>query len=294
MSVGPVPADLDLSVVLPARNAAGDLPAMLGSLAEQEYDGTWEVVVVDNGSTDGTADVARTFAGALPDLRVLDAGAARGKSAALNLVLDQLRGRSLLLVDADDVLAPGYVSAMVEALERYELVGARIDVDALNPADLRARRRPMQVESLNTFMRYAPVVIGAGMGVRAESLRRIGGFDADLDRLSDMDLSFRLQQDGATAGFVPGAVVHYRYRGGLRATFLQELAYGEGEVVLYRKHRSAGLPRRRLRSTLAAWVRLLGAVPGARTSAGRYRLATAAGAVIGRARGSAAHRVLYL
>lgn len=289
-----VDRDLDVSVVLPARNAAAELPAMLGSLVRQEFSGTWEVVVVDNGSTDGTAEVAEGYARALPLLRVLSAPAAPRKAAALNHVLGDLRGRALVLVDADDVLGPGYLQAMADALSRYDLVGARLDVGLLNPPHLRARRRPMQQEGLGVFMRYAPVVIGAGMGVRTEALLRVGGFDAGLERLSDMDLSWRLQQDGATTAFVPGAVLHYRYRGGLAETFRQERHYAEGEAVLYRKHRSAGVPRRRVRTTVAAWVRLVAALPGVRSTEGRYRFVTRAGAAAGRVRGSVHERVVYL
>jgi glycosyltransferase involved in cell wall biosynthesis len=294
MSLDVVPGELDLSVVLAARNAADDLPLMLDSLAEQRYDGSWEVLVVDNGSTDATAQVARSYAEVLPQLRVLSAPEAPNKAAALNQVLSDVRGRAIVTVDADDSLEPGYLQAMADALDRSDLVGARLEVASVNPPHLLARRRPMQVDGLGTFMRFAPVVIGAGMGVRTRALRLVGGFDPKLRRLSDMDLSFRLQQQGASLGFAPDAVVHYRYREGLRATFWQEVHYAETEALLYRKHRGAGLPRRRVRSTAAAWVRLLLAVPGARTEAGRYRLLTLAGAAAGRVRGSLRERVLYL
>lgn len=287
-------ADLDLSVVIPARDAAQELPVMLDSLAAQHYDGTWEVVVVDNGSRDATAAVAESYRGALPDLRVVAAPSVPRKAAALNTVLDQLRGQALVLVDADDVVEPGYLQAMGDALADHDLVGARLDVDALNPPHLRDRRRRMQQEGLGVLMRYAPVVIGAGMGVRADALRRVGGFDPELERLSDMDLSWRLHQGGARVGFAPTAVLRYRYRDGLVATFEQEVDYAVGEAALFRKHRAAGVPRRRLRTTLGAWVRLVLALPGLGSATGRYRVATMAGAAVGRVRGSVRHRVPYL
>lgn len=286
--------ELDLSVLLAARDAAGELPLMLGSLARQSFDGTWEVLVVDNGSTDATAEVARSYAGALPRLRVLSAPDAPNKAAALNQALPAVRGRMIVTVDADDSLEPGYLQAMADALGRSDLVGARLEVARVNPPHLLARRRPMQVDGVGTFMRFAPAVVGAAMGVRTDALREVGGFDGTLQRLSDMDVSLRLHEHGASVGFAPDAVVHYRYRDGLAATFWQEVHYAETEAVLYRKHRDAGMPRRRARSTVAAWVRLLLAVPGARTAGGRYRLATRAGAALGRVRGSLRERVLYL
>ena len=285
---------LDLTVILAARDAEHEVPVMLGSLAEQSFPGTWEVIVADNGSRDGTAAAARSFSDRLPGLRVVSVPHPPRKAGALNAALQVARGRAIVTVDADDLLAPGYLEAMARALEDHDLVGGRLDVEVLNPPHVRERRRPMQQDGLETLLRFAPVVVGAAMGVRADALRAVDGFDPELRRLSDMDLSWRMHLAGARLGFAPDAVVHYRYRGGLREIFEQERAYGEGEVALYAKHRAAGVPRRRLRSTAAAWVRMLLAVPSARTPAGRARLVTQAGANLGRLRGSLRHRVFYV
>ena len=64
-------AAVEVSVVLAVKDAALELPVMLACLARQDYQGTWEVLVVDNGSTDGTGEVARSFTHQLPHLQVL-------------------------------------------------------------------------------------------------------------------------------------------------------------------------------------------------------------------------------
>jgi glycosyltransferase involved in cell wall biosynthesis len=286
--------DLDLTVLLAVRDGAQEVPDLLESLADQDFAGTWEVVVADNGSRDGTADVVRRWADRLPGFRLLSVPPPARKAGALNVALRQVRGRSVITVDADDVLDRGYLSAMAVALERFDVVGGFLDVAALNPPHLQRRRRAMQQQRLDTFMSFRPVVVGAAFGVRTEVLRSVGGFDPDLRRLSDMDVSFRLALAGATMGFAPDAVVHYRYRDGLRAIYRQEKAYGEGEVTLYVKHRADGLRRRRARRMLADWARILLALRGGGTLSGRAEFVTRLGAAVGRARGSLRHRVLYL
>ena len=67
-----------VSVVVPAYNAAATLAEQLEALAAQQYEGDWEVVVVDNGSTDGTADLARRYAGRFPAFSSSTAGRGAG------------------------------------------------------------------------------------------------------------------------------------------------------------------------------------------------------------------------
>jgi GT2 family glycosyltransferase len=78
------------------------------------------------------------------------------------------------------------------------------------------------------------------MAARRQPLIEVGGFDEELPTQHDLDISWRLAAAGYPATFVPEAVLHYRYRGGVRAVFDQEYGYGEGEVALYRKHRRVG------------------------------------------------------
>ena len=73
-----------ISVVIPAYNAAATLAEQLEALAGQEYEGDWELVIVDNGSTDGTADLARRYRPRFKALTLVDGGPQRGHSAPRN------------------------------------------------------------------------------------------------------------------------------------------------------------------------------------------------------------------
>src|SRR5690606_10578144 len=92
-----------ISVVIPARDAARWIDAQLGALACQEVPVPWEVVVADNGSTDDTVARAEAWADRLP-VRVVDASGRPGPNHARNQGTAAARGDLLLYCDADDVV----------------------------------------------------------------------------------------------------------------------------------------------------------------------------------------------
>ncbi|GLY16219.1 glycosyltransferase family 2 protein [Kineosporia rhizophila] len=283
-----------LSVVICCRNSASTLADTLESVAAQKYEGWWEVVVVDNGSTDTTVEVAQRFADRLPNFRVLRVPEPGYQATALNHGIARTTGEVFVFVDSDDLLAEGYLDRMARALATAPYVGGELDVELLNPPAVRARRDLLQSKQIDEYCNYGPAVVGASMGARREAIERVNGFDESLPTQHDLDISWRLDRAGVKASFVPGAVLHYRYRVGPREIYQQERGYGVGEVVLYRKFRNAGMRRRGPRQMLGSWVRVLMALPGAFRPEGRARLATVAGIAVGRLEGSLRHRVLYL
>jgi len=291
----PVAAPPTLSVIIPTFNRADRLREQLSALAAERYPRWWEVVVADNRSTDHTAQVVAEFADRLP-VRLVEAHERQCRAYAVNAGAATARGEALIWLDNDDVVEPGYLSAMGEALARTPFVGARIDTTGLNAPWLRERRAGLQSGELPRLAaEYPPFVVGAAFGVRRSVFEQLGGCDESLEALEDLDLSWRLHYAGYRAAFVPGAVLQYRYRESLAETFRQERSYGRWEVALLVKHRSlGGLPPRPLRRTIAGWLQVLLAVRGLRTPGGRARFVTAAGAALGRVEGSLRHQVLYL
>ncbi len=283
-----------LSVVVPCSRAGEDLREQLDALAAQQHDGPWEVVLADNEGSGELARLVEDYAGRLPGLRIVDASARRGKPFAVNTAVRHTKGDFLVMLDADDVVAPGYLAAVAAASSTAEVLGARLDASALNPEWLQRRRAPVQEDGLHRFLGYLPAVVGAGFSVSRAAYDAVGGFSEEMPHQHDIDLSWRLSQAGFAPAFVPEAVVRYRYRADLRGTWTQELAYGEYEVLLYARHRQHGVPSRRLRSSVRGWLRVLGALVLVGNQAGRARLVTVTGGALGRLRGSVKHRVLYL
>jgi len=94
-----------VSVVVPVRQGARTLGEQLEALSRQTYSGEWELIICDNGSTDGTRGRALAWQGALP-LRIVDASAKKGVAHARNVGIEATRGAYVLICDADDVVDP--------------------------------------------------------------------------------------------------------------------------------------------------------------------------------------------
>ena len=112
-----------LSVIVPVYNLESFLPATLDSLLGIRLDEPFEIITVDDGSTDGSPDILREYEAKHPEIRViaLENG---GVSRARNAGIDAARGRTLAFADGDDTAEPGFFAAAVSEIERngYGLV----------------------------------------------------------------------------------------------------------------------------------------------------------------------------
>src|SRR6266545_10527 len=107
---------MKLSVVVPCFNSAKTIAIQLEALANQTWSEPWEVIVADNGSTDSSVAIAESYKKRLPHLRIVDASDRRGAGHARNVGAAAAAGDLLAFCDADDEVAPGWLSAMGQAL----------------------------------------------------------------------------------------------------------------------------------------------------------------------------------
>jgi len=282
-----------LSVVIPVRNGASTLAAQLDALAAQRFDQPFEVLVCDNGSTDDTRAVAQSYAGRLPGLAVVDASGRRGVASARNAGARAARGPVLAFCDADDVVGPEWVGAMVAASARAGLVTGVNDEMALNDALSRAWVPSSDSNPLRAHLGFLPFALGNNMAIRRSLYESIGGSNEDYPRGEDIDLGWRAILSGTELVVAPDAVVHYRFRRDLGGAVRQMVGSGISDVLLYRDYRSAGLVARR-RSAVKAWAWIVLHAPQALTSpAWRGRWLRAAGYRVGKLRGSLRYRVFF-
>jgi glycosyltransferase involved in cell wall biosynthesis len=230
----------ELSVVIPTHNRRELLRACLDSFEQQSAPaGTFEVVVVIDGSTDGTAemlsDLARSF-----ELSVLTQPQA-GASAARNAGARGARGRELLFVDDDMTASSSLVAAhlaahrMQERIAGVGVIARRIPAAADRFARLRAEASRSHYEHLLTRPLSYLDCYGGNCSVSHSMFTGIGGFSVDLPVLNDLEFAYRLREAGARFVFVPDAVVTEERRDDWREIVADRELRGRIAVELHRR-----------------------------------------------------------
>jgi O-antigen biosynthesis protein len=221
-----------VSVVVCSYNGGRTIRETLEHLSRLRYP-SYEVIVVDDGSTDDTAEVAAEY-----DVRLIRT-VNRGLSRARNTGLAAAGGEIVAYIDDDAFPDPDWLTYLAAAFEETEHVG--VGGPNLPPPDegevarcvARAPGGPIHVLLSDTEAEHLP---GCNMAFRTESLRAIGGFDERFRVAGDdVDVCWRLQAEGWTLGFSPGAVVWHRRRDTVGGYWRQQRGYGRAEAMLERK-----------------------------------------------------------
>jgi succinoglycan biosynthesis protein ExoA len=252
-----------VSVVVPVRNEAGFLGRCLDSILAQTYPaGRIEVVVVENGSTDGTRALAAARAEGCDRVRLVISDA-RNQAAAMNHGIGTSRGDVIARVDGHSYLDPGYVQTAVAALQRHpEAAGVG---GPFLPAG------ETLVERVTGLARSSRIGVGGGYGAdhaedehpvptvqcgayRREALLAVGGFDVAMAYGEDEELNWRLLQQGYTIMLVPALRQYYRPRASFGALGRQYWNYGQGRVSVVRKHPEFLRPRHLAPSALVVTI----------------------------------------
>ncbi len=206
---------MTLAFVIPARDAAETLAETLDSLLAQTRS-DWEAIIVDDGSTDATKQLAEAYTARDKRFRLLSDGrTAEGAAAARNRGIAEATGRWLSFLDADDWLEPAFIEKMVGAAEARRGSDAvycsfrHVTVDGrLGPATLNTKVAQAPFE---TLARECPLLIHTVVLQRTLAVE-LGGFDSSLRTNEDWDFWQRLARSGVAFHPVPEAVAFYRAR----------------------------------------------------------------------------------
>lgn len=226
---------VQVSVIIPCRNGERTLAAQLDALLDQNAPVSYEVIVADNGSTDGTADLVRRYAGRSAMVRLVDASGRPGINVARNAGIRAASGSLILLCDADDVVHPGWIASYWDAhLAGGSCMGGGVD-RRLPDGTIVARDRTLY------WTRFSPVPypIGANCAFSAETFRLLNGFDESYFGGSDeIEFFWRAADAGFPTTLVPGAVISYALRSSLSGRLRQHFRYGRGDYRLLRQFAS--------------------------------------------------------
>lgn len=226
----PEPADLiELTVIIPARNEEASLGACLKTLVAQSDDAfklgrDWELVVVDDHSSDRTAEIARGFAG----VTCMEADRLQkgwtGKSNAVWTAARKARGRWLLFTDADTIHEPGDLQRAIHEASRH-----KVGMLSYSPRQIATgfwQRAVMPLVFCELALAYPPAKVsdpsqrvaaanGQFLLVEREAYRRLGGHAAVADRvLEDVEFAFlaKRRRVGLQFRYAPDAVATHMYR----------------------------------------------------------------------------------
>jgi len=286
---------MDVSVIIPAHNAADTIGEQLAALSAQEASSVaWELIVVDNNSTDATIDIAESYASRIPGLRVISATGRAGSGYARDQGAAAASGKVLAFCDADDIVSPGWVANMGKAVADNEFVAGALELEDLNPAWAVRSRGRTDGDSVPLYEGMFPMASGCNMGIDSRLFEDLGGFDNDYDRVEDAELSMRAWMAGHPASFAPDAVIHYRLRADIRTMFRQSRGYGLHRPRLIRRAVEFGAPKPPLGPRLKSWAWLALATVKLRDRATRAHWAWVLGLKIGTLQGAARARRIHL
>jgi O-antigen biosynthesis protein len=222
-----------VSVIVCSYNGGATLEQCLCSLRTLDYP-DFEVIVVDDGSTDDTQGILARF----PTVRSIHQ-ANQGLSVARNVGLKAATGSIIAYTDADCFADPNWLTHLVHPLQHTD--AAAVGGPNLAPEDGRlagcvaaAPGQPTHVLESDQVAEHIP---GCNMAFRREALLAVNGFDPIYRKAGDdVDLCWRLQQAGYWITFAPGAFVWHHRRQTPRAYLRQQAGYGEAEALLRFKH----------------------------------------------------------
>lgn len=282
---------LRLSVVIPCYNAVDTIREQLDALANQQWSHPWEVILVDNRSTDRTLAVIEQYTRRFPRWRMIPASERQGQPYALNVGIAAATADAIAICDADDVVASGWVPAMGEALAENDFVAGCMETQQLNPAWVYASigQHPQLVGlQASTYPPYLPHAGSGNLGVKRSVHDRVGGFSEDFPYLLDTEYCFRVQLAGVKLHYVPQAVVHLRYRPTLRGIYTQTRNWSQYEVLLFNRYRNTkDRELWRWRAYAKIWIGVTKKLPHLLCSQkGRALLAWRLGRQIGTLRGA--------
>lgn len=216
---------MDVSFVIPVKNESGTILKCLSSVSSQFYNGdlTYELIIVDDHSTDGTIELVKTYKGQYVSIYSLVG--ITGPAAARNLGAFKAKGDILVFLDGDIVLSKSWYNVLAENFMRIKntrcLTGSQVEIDPLD--------KNWVVQSWFSNRIYPNYINSGHLIISKNTFLELDGFDQNLETGEDSDISQRARIKGIQVFHItPLKAIHLRFPKDLVGFLKRERWHGKG------------------------------------------------------------------
>jgi glycosyltransferase AglI len=223
-----------LSVIIPVYNDPKGIRMTLESVVEQTYPaGSYEVLAVDNGSTDGTREVIRAFAGLYENVHLFVHDDVQGSYAARNEGIEHARGEIVSFIDADMTVDEDWAESVVASHERHgwDYMGAPVELYVEGEETLTAAYdRALGGFPVEQYMREREFAGTGSLSIRKGVFDSVGVFDDRIISQGDGEFGKRVAEAGFVQHFEPEITMYHAARTDLRAWLRKQVRIGRGAM----------------------------------------------------------------
>lgn len=226
---------MKVSVVVPVRNNQEMIEDCIVSLLDQDFPKEeYEIIVVDNNSTDKTAEIIKKY-----PVQYLFEGKI-GRTKARNKGINKASGDIICFTDSDCMAHSNWIRELVRGFNDEEIGGIGGKSVGYEISNLTERYIELLYEEYNLSFRFnkIPQIMTGNAAYRSRVLAEVGNFDESFETSEDFDLSARVFWSGYRMEYAPQAIVYHRHRSDLKKFFTQYFEYGRGYVRFTKKHKS--------------------------------------------------------
>ncbi|WP_346290803.1 glycosyltransferase [Sphaerothrix gracilis] len=226
---------IKVSIIIPCFNCAETVANTISSLISQDLAGNFEIIVVDNNSTDNSREVVATF----EQVRSVIEDEIQNAAATRNQGIAQAAGEIIAFTDADCVPRQNWLTQGIKALQtsQADFIGGRVVVEPLTPQSSTAEMLDTlySFSQKNLIKNYRAAMTGNLM-IKKSAITKIGWFDETLNELEDIDLGMRLSAAGFAIAYAPDCIVSHPPRTTAQQVWHKSKRSGHGGFWLCQKN----------------------------------------------------------
>lgn len=229
-----------VSVVIPVKNEEKIVGSLLSSLLNQNYNGWYEIIVVDDHSTDNTIDIIKTFIKTSKKVKYFKSNGI-GPAAARNIGIKKSKGEIVLFTDGDCIVPKDWVSRISKHFDSEQTsgIGGKTEPFETNTFVSRLNDAIFSYRYANTSRGDVNVVYTSNAAFRKDILMKINGFDKNFNKANgeDLDLCYRVLDASGKIVFDPNISVKHEYPSSFRKFMKKEFMNGVWSgSFMYLKH----------------------------------------------------------